>query len=248
MLWELGFIGHLGLFQLQTICVTFSVFNTLPQGMKNVLLLCFLVAALIVAQIVIHWDYIPATRGKAVEFLATACNTVYDYPRPVIFYSFQGLIRWMPLGLMTLLFLWAIPIALGFRPSQRWQQRLESTLQVLSELIGTRPEKTRTLLGAFIEIAYAVTVAATTAILIQLLINLESDRQALTSVSSGADLDAKWGFGQVFAVLLWLPLLHDILTELMDILLPSWQELNAQLSTTQQNLTCRPSDGKAERL
>ena len=56
-----------------------------------------------------------------------------------------------------------------------------------------------------------MTLVALTAILV--LVGLRQKRQILIAALDGTDAESEWGFGQILAILVWAPLLHDVLFE-----------------------------------
>lgn len=215
---ELSFIKVLGLYQFFIIvgaamCQDYVLRTTTRKALS---MYFYLIVGIILNFVVVFLNGDPSSKALILQQITSYCVTERDYPlssgnnkpktkeeNKLLANSFAIII-----GSSVALAIVVYLILKFFKaPIKRCLAKLKDYFTRFCTFLKTTPTRFCTILGVLLLTGYWLSTC------VFLLWSMQTLRNDLQLSTGSAYQDAEWGFGQVTVMLLWLPLVHDIILE-----------------------------------
>lgn len=210
---ELSFMKYLGLYQFMVSLGAAVSYITVSgwQGRESIAMIAYNVIIFIFLTATWSMAGFPSSEAQVLEQLTIYCHDYQDWPLPVENFAEDqsksqfGAIFWSSYigGVLVAALVWIY--------FEEWRLRVKDKLvngfSSLCEWFHVKPHRVVIVSGVITGAVYWGWTCSSA------IIFLLNQREELQNVLGPAYADAEWGFGQVTAMLLWGPLIHDIVME-----------------------------------
>ena len=216
---EVDFIKDLALYELWTAVICTSSYFSIHESSKtrNTVIGLYAAVTFFLAIIISNSGYHPSSYGEALQAITAYCIRQDDWPVPtanlVVPYEPKTQESWLPFGIQALFVIFspilgAVGLVAGFIVMGILAyigMLLAKPYLLLCRLLRLGPWR-------FVSVAGALALTAISGLYIGLWLNsLLAHRQELRLASGSAYQDNEWGFGQITALLAWIPVVQDTL-------------------------------------